>query len=49
VSDLRTGVGALVLVFKVVVIVPIVAAFAGFWRYGRERRHPTAVQAPPAG
>lgn len=31
-----SGVGALLLAFKILVIVPIVAAFASFWRYSRE-------------
>lgn len=30
------GVGFLLLVFKIVVIAPIIAAFLGFWRYSRE-------------
>jgi hypothetical protein len=41
------GVGALVLAFKIVVIVPIVAAFAGFWSYSRAARRPTSVHPQP--
>jgi hypothetical protein len=44
-----SGVGLLVLAFKIAVIAPIVAAFAAFWGYGREGRRPTNVQARPAG
>jgi hypothetical protein len=31
-----SGVGVLLLAFKIVVLAPIVAAFAGFWRYSQE-------------
>ena len=40
------GVGALLLAFKLVVILPIVAAFLAFWRYNRETRPDRAPVAP---
>lgn len=45
------GVGALLLAFKLVVIVPIVAAFVAFWKYNRDGIDPKPAVAaqPPAG